>query len=193
MKPYRKTCFILIYNLLKMIAILLLISLSITFLLFFQIQHGKIISGVTPLFTSLIAWCLFLIFLLLALLLSEFYLRLKNDRLRNSLKSFWATFRLHHFLIQHDKYNQGNKEGMVNRKDLVLHSFNRAARKAVLDLRENQLLLCLKLPKELQAQALFKAQEEAIREHISNLYPHYILSPFERQKFNLWLKGTKEK
>lgn len=193
MKPYRKTFFILIYNLLKIVALLLLISLSITFLLFFQIQHGKIISGVKPLFTYLIAWCLFLIFLLLTLLLSEVYSRLKNDRLRNSLKSFWATFRLRHFLIQHDKYNQVNKEGMVNRKDPVLHSFNRATRKAVLDLKENQLLLCLKLPKELQAQALFKAQEEAIREHISNLYPHYILSPFERQKFNLWLKGTKEK
>lgn len=193
MKPYRKTFFILIYNLLKIAALLLLISLSITFLLFFQIQHGKIISGIKPLYPSLIAWCLFLISLLLTLLLSEAFLRLRNDQLRNSLKSFWATFRLRHFLIQHDKYNQVNKEEMVNRKDPVLHSFNRAARKAVLDLREDQLLLCLKLPKELQAQALFKAQEEAIREHISNLYPHYILSPFERQKFNLWLKGTKEK
>ncbi len=193
MKPYRKTFFILTYNLLKIATLLLLISLSITFLLFFQIQQGKIISGVNPLFTYLIAWCLFLIFLLLALLLSESYSRLKNDQLRNCLKSFWATFRLRHFLIQHDKYNQVNKEEMVNRKDPVLHSFNRAARKAVLDLREDQLLLCLKLPRELQAQALFKAQEEAIREHISNLYPHYILSPFERQKFNLWLKGTKEK
>lgn len=193
MKPYRKTFFILIYNLLKTAALLLLISLSIAFLLFFQIQQGKIISGVNPLFTYLIAWCLFLISLLLTLLLSEAFLRLRNDQLRNSLKSFWATFRLRHFLIQHDKYNQVNKEGMVNRKDPVLHSFNRATRKAVLDLKENQLLLCLKLPKELQAQALFKAQEEAIREHISNLYPHYILSPFERQKFNLWLKGTKEK
>lgn len=193
MKPYRKTFFILIYNLLKTAALLLLISLSIVFLLFFQIQQGKIISGVNPPFTYLIAWCLFLISLLLTLLLSEAFLRLRNDQLRNSLKSFWATFRLRHFLIQHDKYNQVNKEGMVNRKDPVLHSFNRASRKAVLDLRKDKLLLCLKLPKELQAQALFKAQEEAIREHISNLYPHYILSPFERQKFNLWLKGTKEK
>lgn len=193
MKPYRKTFFILIYNLLKTAALLLLISLSIAFLLFFQIQQGKIISGVNPPFTYLIAWCLFLISLLLTLLLSEAFLRLRNDQLRNSLKSFWATFRLRHFLIQHDKYNQVNKEGMVNRKDPVLHSFNRASRKAVLDLIKDKLLLCLKLPKELQAQALFKAQEEAIREHISNLYPHYILSPFERQKFNLWLKGTKEK
>lgn len=193
MKSYRKTFFILTYNLLKIVALLLLISLSITFLMLFQIQHGKIISGVTPLFTYLIVWCLFLIFLLLAVLLSEAYSRLKNDRLRNSLKSFWATFRLRHFLIQHDKYNQVNKKGMVNRRDPTLHSFNRAVRKTVLDLRENQLLLCLKLPKELQGQALFKAQEEAIREHISNLYPPYILSPFERQKFNLWIKGTKEK
>lgn len=130
MKPYRKTFFILTYNLLKIATLLLLISLSTTFLLFFQIQHGKIISGVKPLFTYLIAWCLFLIFLLLALLLSEAYSRLKNDQLRNCLKSFWATFRLRHFLIQHDKYNQVNKEEMVNRKDPVLHSFNRLCSKS---------------------------------------------------------------
>ncbi|WP_459790314.1 hypothetical protein [Lactococcus garvieae] len=128
--------------------------------------------------------------LMLGLIFGECAHRLRRDRLRNLFKSCWGTFRLRHFLIQHEK-SIPQKENQVPSKNIPLMRFNRAVRKAVLDVREDQLLLRLHIPKEVQAQKLLKAHEEEIKEHLSNLYPDYILSPFERQKFKLWLSGTR--
>ncbi|MFK4893516.1 hypothetical protein [Lactococcus petauri] len=84
-------------------------------------------------------------------------------------------------------------ENQAPSKNIPLVHFNKAVRKSVLDVREDQLLLRLHIPKEVQAQKLLKGHEKEIKEHLSNLYPDYILSPFERKKFKLWLSGTRRK
>lgn len=188
-----KTCFIRSFNLFKALATLLILSTSITLLLTFiqtQIQNNHWLITACLQMNRL---NLFLFSLLLVLILIEVLSRSKNDHFVNSLRSFWATLQLRQFLILHVPLSKRDSAHSSQKKDIVLTSFNRSVRKSVLDLRETQLLLILKIPKEAQSQALLKSQQDAIREHLSSLYPNYILSPFERHKFNLWLVGTKEK
>lgn len=49
-----------------------------------------------------------------------------------------------------------------------------------------------KLPKEHQAQKMLKEVVSEIKEEVSNAYPEYLISGFERHGNSLWLKGTRK-
>ena len=62
----------------------------------------------------------------------------------------------------------------------------------MIDVDNEELLLYIKLPKEHQAQKMLKEIYSEIKEEISNTYPEYLISIFERQGNSLWLKGTRK-
>lgn len=188
----QETYFIRIYNFIHVLGGIFSLLLTLT-LLFPLVQVNTQLYPLTAqIYQGLKISSISLFILLLGLILLECIYRLRVDRLRNLFKSCWGTFRLRHFLIQHEK-SIPQTDSQSPSKNIPLVRFNRAVRKAVLDVREEQLLLCLQIPKEVQAQKLLRAHEEEIKEHLSNLYPDYILSPFERKKFKLWLRGTRRK
>lgn len=131
--------------------------------------------------------------LIFVLILQEVFLRLFNDSLINLGKSIIGTFRFRKFLEHHRKYPTNDSDNYIFPKNEVILKFNKAVRKSVIDLTNKQLKLLIKIPKEAQSQKILKEHEEQIKEHISSLYPEYIISTFERNKFNLWLIGTKSK
>lgn len=188
----QETYFIRTYNFIQILGEIFSLILGLTLLLSLVQVKVQVYPLTAKIYQGLRISSISLFILLLCLISGECIHRLRSDRLRNLFKSCWGTFRLRHFLIQHEKF-MPQTENQVSSKNIPLMRFNRAVRKAVLDVREDQLLLRLHIPKEVQAQKLLKGHEEEIKEHLSNLYPDYILSPFERQKFKLWLSGTRRK
>lgn len=131
--------------------------------------------------------------LLIFLLLVEIIQRLKHDSLLNLGKSYFGTLRFRRFLTHAQQLpkstNPFDEKGQTENKSIT--RFNRAVRKSVLDLTQDQLTLFLKVPKEAQAQKILNEHEEQIKEHLASFYSEYIISTFERKKFTLWLIGTK--
>ena len=108
-------------------------------------------------------------------------------------KSILGTLRYRRFLAQAQPLRLpkvGEKEPLIA-EDKTLLRFNKAVRRSVLDVKEQQLVLFVTLPKEAQAQKLLKEHEEQIKEHVASFYPEYIISTFERRKLGLWLIGTR--
>lgn len=165
--------------------------ISLTLALTFMQQNQKVIYITHSLIFSLYWICLALFLILLLIVLRECIARLKYDSLFNLAKSIIATYQFRAFLLQHEKNTNQNPINQKQSKDIVLVHFNKTIKKSVLDLTNKSLTLYIQIPKEVQAQKLLKEHENEIREHISSLYPKYILSNFERQKYNLWLKGTR--
>lgn len=131
--------------------------------------------------------------LIFVLILQEVFLRLFKDSLINLGKSIIGTFRFRKFLKQYQKAPMNDSDDYMLPKNEVILKFNKAVRKSVIDLTNRQLKLLIKIPKEAQSQKILKEHEEQIKEHISSLYPEYLISTFERNKFHLWLIGTKSK
>lgn len=130
--------------------------------------------------------------LLSFLLLPEIGYRLMKDSLRNLGKSIIGTLHVRRFLKQTQEISiLPLSEAGHKMKNESLSHFNQAIRKSVLDVSKEELTLFIKIPKEAQAQKILKEHEEQIKEHISSLYPEYLISTFERHKFQLWLLGTK--
>ena len=75
---------------------------------------------------------------------------------------------------------------------MVISDYNKAIRKIVMDVNNEELLLYTKLPKEHQAQKMLKEVVSEIKEEVSNAYPEYLISGFERDRNSLWLKGTRK-
>ncbi|MDH6363483.1 hypothetical protein M2139_000458 [Enterococcus sp. PF1-24] len=132
--------------------------------------------------------------LLSIFLLPEVIHRIKQDSLSNLGKSIIGTLRFRRFLTQATPQLPKNQsyDDQTKLEDQVLRQFNRSVKKSVLDIRNEHLQLFINIPKEAQSQKILRAHEEQIKEHLASLYPTYLISTFERQKFQLWLRGTKQ-
>lgn len=108
-------------------------------------------------------------------------------------KSILGTRRYRRFLAQAQplRLPKIGEQEPLTAEDKTLLRFNKAVRRSVLDVREQQLVLFVNIPKEAQAQKLLKEHEEQIKEHVASFYSEYIISTFERRKFGLWLIGTR--
>lgn len=108
-------------------------------------------------------------------------------------RSILGTLRYRRFLTQAQQLRlpKIGEQQQKTAEDKTLLRFNRAVRQSVLEIKEQQLVLFIKVPKEAQSQKLLKEHEEQIKEHIASFYPEYIVSTFERRKFGLWLIGTR--
>lgn len=73
----------------------------------------------------------------------------------------------------------------------VLKDFNKAAQKAVVDIRDNQTIVFIKIPRSQQAQKILKELESQLKEEISSRNRDYYFSSPNRVKNQLWFTGTK--
>lgn len=131
-----------------------------------------------------------LVILVGLIVIREFYFRLRYDSLKNLVLSIRGTIKLRRFLHHIEPFkDSGDKKP---KEDIIISNYNKAIRRIVIDVNNEELLLYIKLPKEHQAQKMLKEMYSEIKEEISNAYPKYLISGFERQGNSLWLKGTRK-
>lgn len=129
--------------------------------------------------------------LLIIILLREMIYRISKDSLINIGRSTISTFQFRRFLKQHKKNIRAGTDRNKQSEDRTITIFNHSIEKSIIDISHYEIKLFIKIPKELQAQKILKEHEVQIKEHIASIYPDYIISTFVRQKYNLWLVGTK--
>lgn len=193
----KKSYFIKMFNLFQYLLILLfgaeLTSIILNSLKKIEVilnsQSYKLITKFEQMLLTVSMITIILIFLIIFI---EIFIRNRSDSIMNLAKSIISTYRFRRFFIQHEDVQYKNIKTLNLNKNKILKDFNLAVRKSVLDIRNNELLLFVKIPKGVQAQKLFKTYEEEIKEHISSLYPDYLISTYQRDKFALWLVGTKK-
>lgn len=131
------------------------------------------------------------IIVIVMLVIREIVLRKNNDSYRNLVNSIIGTFLFRKFItqrLQTPNIAQGNQ---ITYEKNIVQIFNQSLRKSVLDITNQQLILQIKIPREAQAEKILNEHEIQIKEHIASMYPTYIISKFERIKYNLYLVGTK--
>ncbi|MFK4327523.1 hypothetical protein ABH965_004195 [Bacillus sp. RC97] len=200
----KKTYLMKIYNLVHFLSILFILSLGLTLLVDFlqkdltNVNTGflftnqliilvRVTMNVLQITNILIPCVVF------ALLLPEFIKRIIQDTIINLVKSTTGTVYVRQLLKQYTKIPLGNSNNLTLSENDVITKFNKSVGKSVLDLSNEELKLFIKVPKNAQSQKILKEYEEQIKEHILSLYPDYTISAFERNKFNLWLIGTKRR
>ena len=124
------------------------------------------------------------------IVIRELYFRLRYDSLKNLALSTHGTVKLRRFLHYIEPLKES--EDKKSKDDIIISNYNKAIRKIVIDVDNEELLLYIKLPKEHQAQKMLKDMVSEIKEEISNAYPEYLISIFERHGNSLWLKGTRK-
>lgn len=134
-----------------------------------------------------------IIALIIIILLREMIYRISKDSILNIGRSAISTFQFRRFLKQYQK-NIRNDIGRARQSEnRTITIFNHSVEKSIIDISLYEIKLFIKIPKEVQAQKILKEQEAQIKEHIASMYPDYIISTFVRQKYNLWLVGTKRR
>lgn len=133
---------------------------------------------------------LVLITLVGLIMIREFYFRLRYDSLKNLALSIRGTTKLRRYL--HHIESLKASEDKNSKADRIVSNYNKAIRKIVMDVNNEELLLYIKLAKEHQAQKMLKEMVSEIKEEVSNAYPEYLISGFERHGNSLWLKGTRK-
>ncbi|RZI48678.1 hypothetical protein [Lactococcus kimchii] len=198
MKHFDQTVQFLMYSFLMEI-----LSLMLQLLIFFmnKLILGAKISSLVNLVNQGISYlsigsslfkniAMFLFILTGLIVMRELYFRLRYDSLKNLVLSIRGTTKLRRFL-RHIEFLK-DSEGKKSKEDIIISNYNKVIRKIVLDVDNEELLLYIKLPKEHQAQKMLKDMVSEIKEEISNAYPEYLISIFERQGNSLWLKGTRK-
>ena len=115
-----------------------------------------------------------------------------QDSLLNYVKSDHQSFKLRHFLRQRERTEQTAEREHLTSFNPINAAFNRTMSKAVIHVMKDEILVYIKIPKTQQAQKILKEMENQIKTEISSQNPDYIFSGFERQKHQLWLKGTRK-
>lgn len=159
---------------------------SISYLAFFY-------QFVSALYMSNLLVAVFSLFLFLALVYYEVFLRLKEDRLTNLWNSVYQTFKIRIFLKQseHSESVTTIEQAKVTHYNPINKSFNRAVRKAIVDIRENKVTLLIPIPKTQQATKILKDMEMLISEELANRNLDYYFSQPERKGKWLNFIGTK--
>lgn len=120
--------------------------------------------------------------ILFLLVLPELISRLTRDSLINWGKSIWLTYRLRRFLLRKVQFD--------DESDSTVALHNKSIRSAIIDIREDTIVFLMKLPNDYQAQKSVIDTRDILREEISNRFPYYVFSNFDRFKNWLQLEGT---
>ncbi|MDT2668627.1 hypothetical protein [Enterococcus dongliensis] len=120
--------------------------------------------------------------ILFLLVLPELITRLTRDSLINWGKSIWLTYRLRKFLLRKVQFD--------DESDSTVALHNKSIRSAIIDIREDTVVFLMKLPNDYQAQKSVIDTRDILREEISNRFPYYVFSNFDRFKNWLQLEGT---
>lgn len=118
--------------------------------------------------------------------------RFRKDKIMNYFKSFYSTMLLRHFLTQRTEKVKPIEGQNITTYNLINKTFNRAVRKCVVDIHQDNICVIIKIPSRQQAQKLLKEMEQQIKEEIESRNPDYYFSTFIRVKNTLWLEGKRK-
>lgn len=117
-----------------------------------------------------------------SVILPKIVTRVWKDSIMNVSKSIWLTTRIRKFLQMRATYEE--EENRIFR-------YNKAIKKAIIDVRNDNVVFVVKLPNELSVHSMILGNKDSMREEIANRLPDYSFSNIQRVKGYLRLEGTK--
>ena len=135
----------------------------------------------------------YLLVLALMLIVIDLMIRLLKDQLTNHIKSVYHTMVLRHYLKQ-DVDTDTTQDWQNNGKsktNSVQQYFNKMVGKSLVDVRQNEVRVAIKIPRKQQAHDILKKIEPQIHEEITHMHPNYYFSKPQRHHRYLWFAGHK--
>lgn len=135
----------------------------------------------------------YLMGLALVLIIIDLIIRLLKDQFTNHIKSVCHTMALRHYLKQ-DIDTETSKDWQQNgesKTNSVQQYFNKVVGKSLVDVRQNEVLVAIKIPRKQQAHDILKTIEPQIHEEITHMHPKYYFSKSQRRHRYLWFTGHK--
>ncbi|RHR52273.1 hypothetical protein DWX00_02630 [Blautia sp. AF17-9LB] len=117
--------------------------------------------------------------IVLILVIPELIDRIVKDSLLNWIYSVWMTYRIRKFL-----FNDANRVEKINRKTRIIKT-------SIIDVRKRRIVYLVKLRNDVQSRKKFDEMKDILRQEITNQFPDYSFSKFERYKQWESLEGTK--
>lgn len=135
----------------------------------------------------------YLLGLALMLIIIDLILRLLKDQLTNHIKSIYHTMVLRHYLKQDidTKSSKDWQQTDETKTNTVERYFNKVVGKSLVDIRQNEVRVAIKIPRKQQAHEILKTIEPQIHEEITHLHPEYYFSTSQRHHRYQWLIGHK--
>lgn len=117
--------------------------------------------------------------IVLILVIPELIDRIVKDSLLNWIYSVWMTYRIRKFL-----FNDANRVEKINRKTRIIKT-------SIIDVRKRRIVYLVKLRNDVQSRKKFDEMKDILHQEITNQFPDYSFSKFERYKQWESLEGTK--
>ena len=109
----------------------------------------------------------------------ELVYRITEDSIMNLLYSVWKTYQIRRFI-----FNKTNDMESNTGK-------SRTIQKSIIDIRKRSITYLVKLPNNLQSHKNFIEMKDILYKEITNQFPDYSFSQFERYKHWVRMDGTK--
>lgn len=109
----------------------------------------------------------------------ELVYRITEDSIMNLLYSIWKTYQIRRFI-----FNKTNDMESNTGK-------SRTIQKSIIDIRKRSITYLVKLPNDLQSHKNFIEMKDILYKEITNQFPDYSFSQFERHKHWVRMDGTK--
>ncbi|PTH37967.1 hypothetical protein BU619_11660 [Staphylococcus capitis] len=198
----RKTYFMHVYDIiiyLFLFAILTVMISKLFVLLNITVSQIDIINTrnvsryITVVSNGLYQLTFYLLGLALILIIIDLMIRLLKDQLTNHIKSIYHTMVLRYYLKQ-DIDTTSSKDWQQTgetKTNSVERYFNKVVGKSLVDVRQNEVRVAIKIPRKQQAHEIFKTIEPQIYEEITHLHPSYYFSTTQRHHRYQWLIGHK--
>ncbi|MBS6718584.1 MAG: hypothetical protein KH229_04520 [Streptococcus parasanguinis] len=134
-----------------------------------------------------------ILFILFSSIMIEVLNRVRFDSFLNYLKSIYHTFKLRNFLIQREITRDAKtiENQVIAPINQINDSFNRCARKSVIDIQNDEVKVFIKVPRDQQGQKLLGDMISHLKDEIASQHPDYYFSAPNRLRNNLWVIGKK--
>lgn len=112
--------------------------------------------------------------------------RYKHDKVKDLFESIWQTFKIRRFMIQKPQFDLNvnkDKSGLWS-SPTVISLFNKSARKAVLDIRKDKVLLVIPDFHSVQAQNLFNFIKAEVKNEVGIYNSEVFFSDFTKDPKN---------
>lgn len=198
----RKTYFMRVYDIiiyLFLFAILTVMVSKLFVLLNFIVSQIDIIDTrnvthyITIISNGVYQLTFYLLVLALILMVIDLIIRLLKDQITNHIKSVYHTMVLRHYLKQ-DIDTASSKDWQQTgetKTNAVERYFNKVVGKSIVDVRQNEVRVAIKIPRKQQAHEILKTIEPQIHEEITHMHPNYYFSASQRYHRYLWFTGHK--
>lgn len=134
-----------------------------------------------------------ILFILFSSIMIEVLNRVRFDSFLNYFRSIYHTFKLRNFLIQREKIMNAKiiENQFIAPINQINDSFNRCARKSVIDIQKDEVKVFIKVPRDQQGQKLLGDMIYQLKDEITSQHPDYYFSAPNRLRNNLWVIGKK--